>query len=390
MASSNKRKHSEVSNGDDRDDDFVFDFTQKTWMSDVTFLVEGKKLYGSRTILGIHSPVFRAMFGSNFRERNEEDIPLPGKRYDDVLLFMKFLLPKCSPEVTVENFRILVPLAHEYQIHDLMKNCDRFVENFVSTRWISIPYLCRLLLTAEKYDMDAAAELISNRLADVDPKDVFASIKQYIEENPEDQNYLLSLQSKMMSKYFNCYKKLQLQVAKSNVGTENIHNYRWEDLQGFEDARGTVAEIQIKESENLAMPLKPGEEMRLISQTIVDVWDASFILSCTVYKGSDDSIFPALVFSLRCGMASSIDKWSCNVKAKFVIRCKHSGTGYNTLYNSTVSFSDSVRRKKLYGSDVAEFLGPSSGFVINNRVEAEVFILANEPTIEAVANEIVP
>ena len=60
------------------------DFSDKWSYADVTFLVEGKRLWANRAILAMWSPVFEAMFGSDFKEKNATEIELPGKKFDSI------------------------------------------------------------------------------------------------------------------------------------------------------------------------------------------------------------------------------------------------------------------------------------------------------------------
>ncbi|GMR55117.1 hypothetical protein PMAYCL1PPCAC_25312, partial [Pristionchus mayeri] len=45
-------------------------------LHDVAFVLDGEKLYASKQILAIHSPVFNAMFFGNFAEREKKEIVL--------------------------------------------------------------------------------------------------------------------------------------------------------------------------------------------------------------------------------------------------------------------------------------------------------------------------
>ena len=56
--------------------------------SDVTLVVEDKKLHVHKAVLSLHSPVFGAMFTANFAEKDFKEIELPGKKYDVMLQFL--------------------------------------------------------------------------------------------------------------------------------------------------------------------------------------------------------------------------------------------------------------------------------------------------------------
>lgn len=55
---------------------------------DVILEVEGKQLHVRKQVLAENSPVFRRMFESDFKERRDVKIPLPGKKYKDFEMFL--------------------------------------------------------------------------------------------------------------------------------------------------------------------------------------------------------------------------------------------------------------------------------------------------------------
>ena len=56
--------------------------------SDAVLLVENVRFHVHRAILCMFSPVFRAMFSSDFREKDQQEVPLPGKKADTLLSFL--------------------------------------------------------------------------------------------------------------------------------------------------------------------------------------------------------------------------------------------------------------------------------------------------------------
>ena len=61
--------------------------------SDIKFKVEDKYVHANKLVLILWSPVFKAMFENNFREKNATEVLLPGKKFDDILEFMCILHP---------------------------------------------------------------------------------------------------------------------------------------------------------------------------------------------------------------------------------------------------------------------------------------------------------
>ncbi|KAL9962433.1 hypothetical protein ACROYT_G031537, partial [Oculina patagonica] len=59
------------------------DFSGPWKFSDVVLVVEEQRFHVHRSTLAIWSPVFETMFTSNFKEKNSEEIPLPGKKANE-------------------------------------------------------------------------------------------------------------------------------------------------------------------------------------------------------------------------------------------------------------------------------------------------------------------
>ena len=54
-------------------------------------MVENEKFHVHRLILSMNSPVFKAMFKSQFKEATADEIPLPEKNASGVLDFLKII-----------------------------------------------------------------------------------------------------------------------------------------------------------------------------------------------------------------------------------------------------------------------------------------------------------
>ena len=68
-------------------------FSTPSCGSDLVLVVEDKKLHVHKTVLSLHSPVFRTMFTANFAEKDAKEIKLPGKKYDAMLQFLLQMYP---------------------------------------------------------------------------------------------------------------------------------------------------------------------------------------------------------------------------------------------------------------------------------------------------------
>lgn len=79
-------------------------FQEETHLTDVALVVEGKKLFVSKVILAVSSPVFNAMFYSNFKEKDANEVLLSDKKYDDVVTFLKCIYPDYVQTITSKYF----------------------------------------------------------------------------------------------------------------------------------------------------------------------------------------------------------------------------------------------------------------------------------------------
>ncbi|XP_033735037.1 kelch-like protein 15 [Pecten maximus] len=109
-----------------RIDEQILYFKDEQPLSDLVLLVEGERLFASRSLLAFASPVFSIMFTSEFKERDQKEIELPGKKAKDIDELLKFLHPGMDDNLEQGNmsaFRLL-PIAEEYQLAKLTEKCE--------------------------------------------------------------------------------------------------------------------------------------------------------------------------------------------------------------------------------------------------------------------------
>ena len=80
------------------------DYTKPWDHSDITFIVEGQKVYANKTVLSMSSPVMKAMFNSDFREKDTKEIELPGKMLQPFLGLMKIGHPPNQFKGNISQF----------------------------------------------------------------------------------------------------------------------------------------------------------------------------------------------------------------------------------------------------------------------------------------------
>ena len=114
---------------------FPTDFLEPWKLSDVVLVVEDKKFHVHRSILAFWSPVFEKMFTSEFKEKNKDEIPLPGKKESEIKHLLLMLYPSLEEkQVTKSNCYFLFELAHEYQIESIARKCEALMVTMVKQR----------------------------------------------------------------------------------------------------------------------------------------------------------------------------------------------------------------------------------------------------------------
>ena len=114
---------------------FPTDFLEPWKLSDLVLVVEDKKFHVHRSILAFWSPVFEKMFTTEFKEKNNDEIPLPGKKESEIKHLLLMLYPSLEEkQVTKSNCNFLCELAHEYQIKSIARKCEAVMVTMVKKR----------------------------------------------------------------------------------------------------------------------------------------------------------------------------------------------------------------------------------------------------------------
>ena len=131
---------------------FPTDFLEPWKLSDVILLVEDQKFHVHRSILAFWSPVFEKMFTSGLKEKNNDEIPLPGKKAREVKTLLLMMYPSLEEKkVTKANCYFLFELAHEYQIESIARKCEAEMASMVKKR---IEYdVLAMLIYGQKYEL---------------------------------------------------------------------------------------------------------------------------------------------------------------------------------------------------------------------------------------------
>lgn len=104
-------------------EDFEHPFSEQTWREDLTLIVEGRKLYVSKAILAVCSPVFNKMF----EECPIQTLEIEHTTFNAMLEFLCCLYPHIRKPVTVNTIQLVMNLAGRYQVQTLINKCEDLV-----------------------------------------------------------------------------------------------------------------------------------------------------------------------------------------------------------------------------------------------------------------------
>ena len=91
------------------------DFSEPWKLSDLVLVVEEQRFHVHRSTLAFWSPVFERMLTSDFKEKNSDEIPLPGKKASEIKELLQIMHPSLEEKViTSGNCYFLLDLASEY------------------------------------------------------------------------------------------------------------------------------------------------------------------------------------------------------------------------------------------------------------------------------------
>ncbi|XP_041374221.1 BTB and MATH domain-containing protein 38-like [Gigantopelta aegis] len=196
-------------------DYFIIDFRGfdiQSERSDIVVVVEAYKLYLNKTILSFASPVFHKMFQSEFKEKNQDTISLPGKKCEDFIAFLLCIYPNTMDDVRADNVEMVLPLADEYQVLQLKKKC----ETFLMEKELGQSYkrLVHSIVLAEKYNLEKLLE----EATDIASRKMLSELKK----EAEFATISTSTQNKLMLKRIDaiemagCRMKQRLKIDSSD------------------------------------------------------------------------------------------------------------------------------------------------------------------------------
>ena len=104
--------------------------------SDFTFIIDGQRLPALKAMLRIKSPVFDAMFGSDFKESKDKELEIKDINYQSFESMLRFVY--CEQLVVnnegnpMQSLIDIFKVGHKYQIKKLMNCCEEEMIELIS------------------------------------------------------------------------------------------------------------------------------------------------------------------------------------------------------------------------------------------------------------------
>ncbi|KAL0459533.1 UNVERIFIED_CONTAM: arm repeat protein interacting with a [Sesamum latifolium] len=108
-------------------------------LSDVTFLVEGKRFYAHRICLLASSDAFRAMFDGGYREKDAKDVEIPNIRWDIFELMIRYIYTG-SVDVNLDVAQDLLRAADQYLLEGLKRLCEYAIAQDISVENVPLMF----------------------------------------------------------------------------------------------------------------------------------------------------------------------------------------------------------------------------------------------------------
>ncbi|XP_061168273.1 uncharacterized protein LOC133177210 [Saccostrea echinata] len=148
-------------------------------------------MYSFKLILSIASPVFKAMFSSDFKEKNAKEIELPGKTYWDFEKFLMCLSPDKNLDLDDDIIERLLPLAQEYQVNSIIRKCETWLLKEMDIREATdnsmrkeVEFLLKSYYYGSEYKMPKIRARALKRLVPFKLK-TYKSVKSFYEDLSE-------------------------------------------------------------------------------------------------------------------------------------------------------------------------------------------------------------
>ncbi|GMR59922.1 hypothetical protein PMAYCL1PPCAC_30117, partial [Pristionchus mayeri] len=127
---------------------------------DAALVVEGTKIYVSKQVLAIQSPVFKSMFYGEFAEKSKVDFDIYNVNKKEVLEMLHIIYPSSCKKITDDSVENLLKLGDRFEIAYLIDRAEKFLID--SERVSNV----QKLLLAERYKLCGLQTSILSELHD--------------------------------------------------------------------------------------------------------------------------------------------------------------------------------------------------------------------------------
>lgn len=121
--------------------------------SGIDLIVENERFRVCRCLLVYASPVFKSMLTLEFKEKQEGEVHLPGKRSKDIKELLDYLNPGLDDTLAdgADSAIRLLPLAEEYQINKLRDKCASTILQELQTNDKPQEFVVKCLKMSNQY-----------------------------------------------------------------------------------------------------------------------------------------------------------------------------------------------------------------------------------------------
>lgn len=185
----------------------------------------------------------------------------------------------------------------------------------------------------------------------------------------------------MIQTYYERYKRLELDIVRTNIVSDGPKEFHVV-ARKFRSALCADVTITIKPASELLLSYRTLPTKELIQNTTLYLWGLRFFVNCIITtRANGEQKTPFIELSLVCEGKTGMNK-RCSVWGKVMLSCKHVDTGKRKVYERLIRFTTNFlnSRMMLYEAEVAEFLSPTAGNVVDGAVTANVFLLVRKPS----------
>ncbi|GFT35102.1 TD and POZ domain-containing protein 3 [Trichonephila clavipes] len=129
---------------------------KENFLCDTKLVTKTKSFLAHKCILSARSPVFKAMFNNDMRERNSECVNIEDLDEDTVQRMLLYMYTATLPDLQWDSACDLYTASDKYEILSLKNECSSFLKDSLSPA-----NACNLLILADIYqdeDLKSSAE----------------------------------------------------------------------------------------------------------------------------------------------------------------------------------------------------------------------------------------